>query len=248
MQKAIESISSAPPIAHINDIKDHVAALENRIPALESQNVTMRRALDAIVGLLHADAQRKGEASLEATIDAVELTASTALLGTRCLSGNGSTLTEGIGLISPLPRRQRFQSSAQPSEGIPAGQWKQASRRTRYLSRFGSSPFFSERHGWPFLSISSARGTGSAPGSRIALGLRSEARPDGAPLWCRPGPAICAGRILKTYRDITWAQYFWIRRWNKRCEVAPVLPVKGDRFPQICKNRSPRAHTRRKFF
>ena len=108
------------PIAHINDIKDHVAALENRIPALESQNVTMRRALDAIVGLLHSDAQRKGEASLEATFDALELTATTALLGTRCLSGNRSTLTEGIGLISPLPRRQRFQSSAQPSEGIPA--------------------------------------------------------------------------------------------------------------------------------
>jgi len=82
------------PIAHINDIKDHVAALENRIPALESQNVTMRRALDAIVGLLHADAQRKGEASLEATIDALELTATTALRGTRCLSGNRSTLTE----------------------------------------------------------------------------------------------------------------------------------------------------------
>ena len=51
MQKTIESISSAPPIAHINDIKDHIASLENRIPALESQNVTMRRALDAIVGL-----------------------------------------------------------------------------------------------------------------------------------------------------------------------------------------------------
>ena len=71
------------PIAHINDIKDHVAALENRIPALESQNVTMRRALDAIVGLLHGDAQRKGEASLEATIDALELTATTALLGAK---------------------------------------------------------------------------------------------------------------------------------------------------------------------
>ena len=56
------------PIAHINDIKEHVAALENRIPVLESQNVTMRRALDAIVGLLHTDAQRKGGASLEATI------------------------------------------------------------------------------------------------------------------------------------------------------------------------------------
>ena len=84
------------PIAHINDIKDHVAALENRIPALESQNVTMRRGLDAIVGLLHADAQRKGEASLEATIDALELTATTALRGTRCLSGNRSTLTEGM--------------------------------------------------------------------------------------------------------------------------------------------------------
>ena len=83
------------PIAHINDIKDHVAALENRIPALESQNVTMRRALDAIVGLLHADAQRKGEASLEATFDALELTATTALQGTRCLSENRSTLTEG---------------------------------------------------------------------------------------------------------------------------------------------------------
>ena len=89
------------PIAHINDIKDHVAALENRIPALESQNVTMRRGLNAIVGLLHADAQRKGEASLEATFDAVELTATTALLGKRCLSGNRSTLTEGMEASKP---------------------------------------------------------------------------------------------------------------------------------------------------
>ena len=89
------------PIAHINDIKDHVAALENRIPALESQNVTMRRALYAIVGLLHADAQRKGEASLEATIDALELTATTALQGTRCLSENRSTLTEGMEASKP---------------------------------------------------------------------------------------------------------------------------------------------------
>jgi len=89
------------PIAHINDIKDHVAALENGVPALESQNVTMRRALDAIVGLLHADTQRKGEASLEATFDALELTATTALQGTRCLSGNRSTLTEGMEASKP---------------------------------------------------------------------------------------------------------------------------------------------------
>ena len=89
------------PIAHINDIKDHVAALENRIPALESQNVTMRRALDAIVGLLHGDAQRKDEASLEATFDALELTATTALRGTRCLSGNRSTLTEEVEASKP---------------------------------------------------------------------------------------------------------------------------------------------------
>ena len=98
------------PIAHINDIKEHVAALENRIPALESQNVTMRRALDAIVGLLHG---RKGEASLEATIDALELTATTALRGTRCLSGNRSTLTEG----------SHAMEASKPANAMPIALW-----------------------------------------------------------------------------------------------------------------------------
>ena len=95
-----------------NDIKDHVAALENRIPALESQNVTMRRALDAIVGLLHEDAQRKGEASLE-TIDALELTATTALRGTRCLSGKRSTLTEG----------SHAMEASKPANAMPIALW-----------------------------------------------------------------------------------------------------------------------------
>ena len=111
MQKAIESISSAPPIAHINDIKDHVAALENRIPALESQNVTMRRALDAIVGLLHADAQRKGEASLEATFDALELTAATAL--------RSAQSSEGI----PAEEPAHAMEASKPANAIPIALW-----------------------------------------------------------------------------------------------------------------------------
>lgn len=51
----------------------------------------------------------------------------------------------------------------------------------------------------------------SRPGNRIRIGPTSRRRN----YWVLADVCNC-GRVMRTVRDVSWQEYFWLRRWNAR--------------------------------